>query len=150
MRLWHKDLIPVLPNKQLIGQWRECCAIAKNLATKGTPNHILVNKILNYKPEEFIIYTQKVCTELENRGYKINQNTWNKFQQNIQEWCGFSDTDFYTASIYACPDYIYSNWHNEKYLRICLYNLYEKFICGGISNEEWIRLMGKIPNDMIF
>lgn len=28
MRLWHKDLIPALPRKQLLGQWRELCAIS--------------------------------------------------------------------------------------------------------------------------
>ena len=49
MRLWHKDLIKVLPNNQLIGQWRECCAIAVNIKNKGFPNHILVNRIMDYK-----------------------------------------------------------------------------------------------------
>lgn len=28
MRLWHIDLIPVLPREQLVAQWRECSAIA--------------------------------------------------------------------------------------------------------------------------
>ena len=50
MRLWHVDLIDVLPRKQLLSQWRECCAIAKSIADKGTPNHILVNKITDYFP----------------------------------------------------------------------------------------------------
>ena len=35
MRLWHKDLIDSLPRKQLLGQWRECCAIIKNIKEKG-------------------------------------------------------------------------------------------------------------------
>ena len=39
MRLWHKDLISVLPRQQLLGQWRECCLIARNIAEKNTPNH---------------------------------------------------------------------------------------------------------------
>jgi uncharacterized protein (TIGR02328 family) len=34
MRLWHKDLISVLPRQQLLGQWRECCLIARNIAEK--------------------------------------------------------------------------------------------------------------------
>ena len=34
MRLWYKYLIGVLPQKQLLGQWRECCLIAKNIAEK--------------------------------------------------------------------------------------------------------------------
>ena len=36
MRLWHKDLIPLLPRQQLVGQWRECCLIAKQIAAKET------------------------------------------------------------------------------------------------------------------
>lgn len=28
MRIWHKDLIPVLPREQLVAQWKECSAIA--------------------------------------------------------------------------------------------------------------------------
>lgn len=48
MRLWHKDLIDVLPRQQLIAQWRECCCIAKNIADNGYPNHILVNKIMDF------------------------------------------------------------------------------------------------------
>ena len=40
MRLWHYKLIPYLPKNQLLGQYRECCAIIKNIADNGTPNHI--------------------------------------------------------------------------------------------------------------
>ena len=56
MRLWHKELIDVLPRQQLLGQWRECCCIALNLSKSGTPNHILVNKILDYPIDEFFEY----------------------------------------------------------------------------------------------
>lgn len=28
MRIWHTDLIKVLPREQLISQWRECSSIA--------------------------------------------------------------------------------------------------------------------------
>ena len=38
MRLWHRDLIHYLPRQQLIAQWRECYAIASNIANKGTIN----------------------------------------------------------------------------------------------------------------
>ncbi len=29
MRLWHYKLIPVLPNKMLVSQWRKCIAIKR-------------------------------------------------------------------------------------------------------------------------
>ncbi|WP_235838937.1 pyrimidine dimer DNA glycosylase/endonuclease V [Desulfosporosinus metallidurans] len=27
MRLWHQDLLPILPRAQILGQHRECCAL---------------------------------------------------------------------------------------------------------------------------
>ena len=30
MRLWHEQLIPLLPKNQLLGQHRECCALRGN------------------------------------------------------------------------------------------------------------------------
>ena len=59
MRIWHKSLIPALPREQLVAQWRELSAIAGNLSTKGTPNHILVNKVLDYPRDHFVSYAQK-------------------------------------------------------------------------------------------
>ena len=45
--------------KQLIAQWRECSAIAGNIVKLGFPNHILVNKIMDYDIDEFIERSQK-------------------------------------------------------------------------------------------
>ena len=55
MRIWYKRLIHLLPAKQLISQWRECSAIAGNIMIIGNPNHILVNKIMDYDIESFYI-----------------------------------------------------------------------------------------------
>lgn len=73
MRLWHYKLIPYLPRQQLLGQWRECCLIAKNLEEHGTPNHILVNPVINYPPVEFLAYWILVGKEMEMRGIHVNQ-----------------------------------------------------------------------------
>ena len=35
---------------------------------------------------------------------------------------------------------IFIEWHNDRYLRQCLYNLQEKADCGGVSKEEWARI----------
>ena len=48
MRIWHTQLIKVLPREQLIAQWRELSAIAGAIIKNGTPNHILVNFVLHY------------------------------------------------------------------------------------------------------
>ena len=60
MRLWHKDMISILPREQLVAQWRELSAIAGNIQTKGTPNHILVNKIMDYPLNHFVTYAAAV------------------------------------------------------------------------------------------
>lgn len=52
MRLWYYKLIPVLPKKMLISQWRECIAI-KRQWEKGTLKHRLVNYILKYPKRIF-------------------------------------------------------------------------------------------------
>lgn len=126
MRLWHKDLIPVLPRQQLLAQWRECCCIAKNIAMNGTPNYILVNKILDYPMCHFISYSHNVYLELLSRGYNVD---WGKFEKHILQ----------TLPI-VFHDELFVDWHNDRYLTQCFYNLQEKYDCGGISDDEWDRV----------
>ena len=123
IRLWHKDLIPYLPKNQLLGQWRECCCIAKNITDNGTPNHILVNKIMDYPIEHFIAYTTLVKQEMQKRGYKCDIGRFTKWL----EWDAFK----------ILKNEIFEDWHNDRYLRQCLLNLQEKYDCDGISNDEW-------------
>lgn len=123
MRLWHKDLIPYLPKKQLLAQWRECCCIARNIAVNGTPNHLLVNKILTYPETEFNSYAHFIYCEMIHRGYRCDWFNFSKHRNNK-----------------SVPDYrkpLFEGWHNDRYLRQCYHNLEEKFDCGGIPADEW-------------
>jgi len=129
MRLWHKDLIPVLPRQQLLGQWRECCLIAKNIAEKGTPNHILVNKIMDYPIDHFMRYSREIFYQMKKRGYSSD---FKKFSQYSNEKT-LSGWDMSIKEVF--PD-----WHNDRYLAQCFYNLQEKFDCGGIFGEEWAKI----------
>lgn len=128
MRLWHKDLIPLLPRQQLLGQWRECCLIAKQIIALGTPNHILVNKIMDYHISHFNNYAFIVYYEMHKRGYKVDPN-------KFQKWLNKN----YDKDINKYPLYndLYADWHDDIYLRECLYNLEEKARAGGIVKEEW-------------
>lgn len=132
MRLWHKDLIPVLPRQQLLGQWRECCCIARNIAEKGTPNHLLVNKIMDYPINHFRIYSQLIYFELQYRDFKVNEKVFSK-------WIPLFTED-------PAPAYsdLFSTWHNERYLLQCYHNLQEKYDCGGISDAEWKPIVVKV------
>lgn len=125
MRLWHKDLIPVLPRQQLLGQWRECCLIAKQISETGTPNHLLVNKIMDYPIEDFFTYGYGVFQEMYNRGYHAD---FGKFIRYF---------DAKTLNENNVTGNYFENWHNDRYLKQCFYNLQEKYDCGGISEEEW-------------
>jgi hypothetical protein len=37
---------------------------------------------------------------------------------------------------------------NERYLKQCLYNLQEKYDCGGISQKEWQKIEDKFGGVM--
>lgn len=126
MRLWHKDLIRYLPRNQLLGQWRECCLIAKNIAEKGTPGHVLVNRVMNYPIEHFVTYTAGVLTEMINRGYHPNPD-------NFSRWMG---EDCWEKSWRNVED-LFLGWHTGRYLHQCLANLQEKADCGAMTFREW-------------
>ena len=143
MRLWHKDLISYLPHLQLVSQWRECCCIAKNIANNGTPNHLLVNKIMDYPLNHFYNYTSLVLDEFVNRGYKYNNDSYTQFVCNLDKVIGYENYELY--NYYRPVDYneLFKNWHNNRYLRQCLFNLQEKADCNGITIDEWQRIKDK-------
>lgn len=134
IRIWHKDLITALPREQLIAQWRELSAIAGNLNTKGTPNHILVNKVCDYPREHFISYAFWVRQEMTRRGYRTMESVWNKI------YCT-RETDYGEIEILPIEE-LFPGWHNNRYLEQCYFNLEEKYDCGGVA-QEWFE---KIQN----
>lgn len=136
MRIWHTKFISVLPREQLVAQWRELSSIAGAIQKNGTPNHILVNFVLNYDFNHFISYAQLVRDEMTKRGYRTMQSVMDKI-------------------INLKPDYIiipFDNIYEAKmtydYLQICYWNLYEKFICGGISSNDWDKIEKKFNSIM--
>lgn len=128
MRLWSKQIISVLPREQLVGAWRELSACAGNIKLKGTPNHILVNKIMDYPLDHFISYAYYIRQEMTNRGYKTMDSVWNKIVGLKPDW-----------KLIPVDD-IYSEWMTPEYVTICYWNLKEKYLCGGISEEEWNKI----------
>ena len=86
MRLWHKSLIPYLPDLQLKGQWRECAMIADALAKNGTPNHLLVNNVTKYDPQEFGVYCQKVYDEMQRRKFNPSFDKMVRILSDVITW----------------------------------------------------------------
>ena len=131
MRLWHKDLIPYLPRQQLLGQWRECCLIAKNIAEKGTPNHVLVNKVMEYPKDHFYTYCKLITCEMTRRGYIMTVAAQRKIWREL--WHYIPDGD------------VFPGWHDDRYLAQCLANLQEKYDCGAVPEEDWKRITARWP-----
>ena len=134
MRLWHWKLIKVLPQAHLIAQWRELSAIAGSIEKSGTPNHVLVNFVLDYDYDNFISYAYYIRQEMTSRGIRTMNTVWDKIVNLKPEWT-------------LLPfDKIYEQKMNDLYLKICYYNLYEKYLCGMFDNIEPINEVVKNIN----
>ena len=129
MRLWHKDLISVLPREQLVAQWRECSAIAGGIQKNGTPNHILVNYVVD-NLNSFVAYSYMVRQEMSKRGYRTMENVWTKIVSIVDTniWKDLKIED------------IFKKEHNSRYLLQCVYNLQEKYDRGGIAENDWQKI----------
>lgn len=118
MRLWHTSLIKVLPREQLVAAWRELSAIAGSIQKNGTPNHVLVNFVLDYDYNHFISYAYYIREEMTKRGYRTMEGVWKKIVSLKPDW-----------EILPLEE-VYKNKMNDFYLTVCYYNLYEKYDCG--------------------
>lgn len=98
------------------------------LRKKGKPNHILVNKVLSSRGD-FYAYCNLIVGELKRRNYNVSEEAMKTCFDNI-----LSNNNFETNSTHF---EIFYDWHNVRYLKQCLYNLQEKYDCGGISENEW-------------
>ena len=114
MRLWHYELLPYLPNSQLLAQKRECDLIWKDITEGKQTNHILINYIWEYhKPDvELYQYYTMLADEFDKRGFNFN------FSKYI-------DKDYYRVTLHP-----FANHHKEQYLIQCFYNLQEKYVRG--------------------
>ncbi len=131
MRIWSKVLIPVLPTKQLKSMRYELGDMIKQY-----PNikHPLVKFANNYDIGYLGRYFALVCKEMDKR--KINHNTTydGKIFSIMEEKTKMSYREIVDNDLRFDED-------NKVYLQICRWNLYEKFIRGMITEEEWCKIM---------
>lgn len=125
IRLWHKDLIAALPREQLVAQWRELSSIAGSVQKNGGPNHLLVNFVMDYDFDLFISYVYYVRAEMTSRGYRTMDSVWDKIVSLKPNYLIVPLNELYKGKM------------NSTYFDICWYNLYEKYLCGGIREEDW-------------
>ncbi|MGF3076371.1 TIGR02328 family protein [Facklamia sp. P12955] len=118
MRLWHEDLIPLLPRQQLLGQHRECCALRGK--GWGKP-HSTVNYVFSYHPYKLYQYHVLVMEEMIARGYQPD-SLWLDPKYRGKSAPSYKDLEERSLD---CP--IYPE-HDEVYLQACLMNLKDKGI----------------------
>ena len=141
MRMWHYRLIPSLPDLQLKGQLRELVAIMRCWKINGSPNHLLVNNATS-SINDFYRYWVWYDYQYQRRfGKPFNRD----YMLEVHEFCKtFSEFNLDEKSALMSIDKMYPDWHNKKYLRVCMANLYEKYAFGlgdnKISEYEWNRL----------
>jgi uncharacterized protein (TIGR02328 family) len=135
MRLWYYGILEALPELQLRSQWRECVAIAKDLHETGFTHHLLINQIMSYSKEDFNAYCYLVYSAMVKRGYFPTQ----KSVMKLHDYMGFIPQENKNN-----VENLYAGWHDKKYLRVCMANLYEKHFMGigksQITDEEWETL----------
>lgn len=122
MRMWHKDLIPYLPNRFLSTQWVDCRVIS-NAWNNGVLKDKYTVKVMYYPKSHFIEYCNSVFAELVKRGYHPNN-------QFIEE---------YEEEPVAKSD-LFKDWHNKRYLIQCFFMLEECYDCGLITREEFEKV----------
>ena len=100
---------------------------------KGKTNHLLINKVMEYPKAELTFYFALYYRQYYERyGVNIKFPIYQEF------------VDFGCEDIDKCGDSpLFKDWHNQTYLDICMWNLYEKHLGIGksrIADEEWARL----------
>lgn len=136
MRLWHTELIKALPREHIVAQWRELSAIAGKIQTSGTPNHVLVNFVMNYDFDHFISYAYYIRQEMNARKYRTMNSVWEKIESLKPDWKLLPLEEVYKGKM------------NDFYLTVCYYNLYEKYDCGMFDDfDEIEKIYRKIIYD---
>lgn len=128
MRLWHINILPYLQKQHLVAQWRELSAIAGAIQKNGTPNHLLVNFVLDYDYDHFISYTSYLREIMNKKGIKTMNQVWDKITS--------LKSDYKLLPI----EQIYKEKMNPTYYRICYYNIMEKYLCGMYTKEEFDKI----------
>ena len=134
MRIWEISMIQngSLPSSLSLSHWRELVAIKRKIYKCGSPQHGLVNAILNYNIIDFKNYTRAVYDEMCERGFNVNIKLLNE----ILGW----KCDLFNNDRKPCG---YDDWLEGRWLETSIYTLQEKVICGIVPYDEWIVIYNK-------
>ena len=123
MRLWHQKLIPHLPDQQLLGQHRECCALRGNGWGK---KHSTVDYVFEHRPEYLIAYHYHIIDEMRDRGMNPDAAWEHRYYRG-------KNCDMYEAgdmshqlTMQKYEEMLVYPEHDHEYLIECVMNLMKK------------------------
>lgn len=127
MRLWHQGILQYLPDLQVKGQHRECCA----LRGKGWgKKHSTVDYVFLHPYDNLYQYHILVIQEMVKRGCNVSPE-WLQpaYRGKLLGWdfSSFTDCNPSCVGFWAYPE------HNERYLLECVKNLFDKGIILNFS-----------------
>jgi uncharacterized protein (TIGR02328 family) len=128
MRLWHIDLVPYLPDMQLKGQHRECCALRGNGWGK---KHEVVNYVFTHHPALLYNYHVAIMNEMRARGVNVNE-IWYDATHRGDKCEPYTQDEIHYENPTRYPE------HNAAYLQECILNLAEK------GNEPFVYVASKV------
>ncbi|MDF2723709.1 MAG: hypothetical protein K0Q59_3384 [Paenibacillus sp.] len=127
MRLWHQQLIPLLPSvkdykgssNQLGGQHTEIRMILGFIRKRGKLNHATVNYVNDYPLSYLKAYGLLVIDEMRRRGFQVSEAIVAEYRSDVQA------VELYERAI--AGELLFRE-HNEAYMQECLDNLRRKGI----------------------
>ena len=90
---------------------------------------------MDYDFDHFISYAYYVREEMTLRGYRTMNSVWEKIVALKPSYSILS------------LEQVFSEKMDWDYYVICYFNLEEKYLCGGIKEEDWKRI--KEPYKML-
>lgn len=133
MRLWHQRLIHHLPNAQLLGQHRECCALR---GLGWGRRHATVDYVFGYDLSRLYEYHCLVMKECLNRSFEVNANWYNRTYRG--ERIGNVSLSEVGTYVYNLRERTIYPEHDDRYLLECAENLRRKGaeLVNGLTLEE--------------
>lgn len=91
--------------------------------------------MLDYDYDHFISYAYYLRQEMTKRGYRTMDSVWKKIISLKSNWKLISFNE------------IYENKMDTTYLKICCFNLKEKYLCGGINKDIFFNITHKMKEE---
>lgn len=146
MRIWHKDLIDVLPDNLLLQLQNDCLTIIGNLVDFDSTGDDLCDRMLEYPKTHFTTYCTEVAREVMSR-----EITTQETHELIKEATAMhsTETTFYSFiawedACYVTHQRLFEFWHSPRYLQQCLLILEEMYDCDLIMYKDWFGILNKV------